>query len=114
MNGSVFAPSGKSFALAYADDSTDTSTVEGGATAILVTNTDAANVVVFNVGFTDGDTDAVVPISGGAQGKGTVIGPRSTVLLSIPQCAYTSTMYVSVAGVSGTGNVYVSTGSLQQ
>ena len=113
MSTPVFAPSGKSYALAYADDSTETSTVEGGATAILVYNNDAANVVVFNVGFTDGDTDAVVPISGVTNGKGTVVGPRSTVLLNIPQCAYTDTMYVSVAGVSGTGNVYFSTGAFQ-
>lgn len=112
MTSPVFAPSGKSFALAYSDDSTETSTVEGGATGILVFNADTANVVVFNVGFTDGDTDAIVPISGGTEGRGTVIGPNSTVLLNIPQCAYTSTMYVSVAGVSGTGNVYFSTGAL--
>ena len=111
MSNPVFAPSGKSFVLSYADDSTDTSTVEGGATGILVFNADTANVVVFNVGFTDGDTDAIVPQSG-VEGRGTVIGPNSTVLLNIPQCAYASTMYVSVAGVSGTGNVYFTTGAV--
>ena len=112
-NGSVFAPSGKSFALAYADDSTDTSTVEGGATAILVTNTDAANVVVVTFGFSsDGDTDAVIPVAG-TPGKGTIVGPRQQLTFSLPQAGYDPTMWVSVAGVSATGNVFVSTGSFQ-
>ena len=105
-----FAPSGSSTLLAYADDSTETSTLAGGAIKFLVVNPDTANVVVVSFGFTDGDTDAVVPTSG-SNGKGTVIGPASQVVLSVPQCAYAPQVYVSVAGVSGTGNVYLTPGA---
>jgi hypothetical protein len=105
-----FAPSGSSTVLAYADDSTETSTLAGGAIKFLVVNPDTANVVVVSFGFTDGDTDAVVPTSG-SNGKGTVIGPASQVVLSVPQCAYAPQVYVSVAGVSGTGNVYLTPGA---
>jgi hypothetical protein len=106
----TFAPSGKSYVLAYADDSTETSSLEGGATALLVFNSDTSNVVVVNVGFTDGDTDAVVPTDSTA-GKGTVVGPNSQIVLHIPQANYAAQMYVSVAGVSGTGNVFFSSGA---
>jgi hypothetical protein len=106
----TFAPSGKSYVLAYTDDSTETSSLEGGATALLVFNEDTANVVVVNVGFSDGDTDAVVPEVGSA-GKGTVVGPNSQIVLHIPQAASSAEMYVSVAGVSGTGNVFFSSGA---
>jgi len=105
-----FAPSGRSVVLTYADDSTETSTLAGGAVNWLVFNPDAANVVVVSFGFTDGDTDAVVPTSG-ANGKGTVVGPRQQVVLNVPQCAYAAQVYVSVAGVSGTGNVYLTPGA---
>lgn len=108
-----FAPSGKSMVLAYADDSTDASTETGAAQAVSVFNGDAANVVVVNFGFTsDGDTDAVVPTTAD-NGQGTVIGPRQQITMALPQAAYNSTMWVSVAGVSGTGNVYISKGSFQ-
>jgi hypothetical protein len=105
-----FAPSGASTVLAYADDSTDVSILAGGAVRFLVVNPDTANVVVINFGFTDGDVDAVVPTSG-SNGRGTVIGPASQVVLSVPQCAYAAQVYVSVAGVSGTGNVYLTPGA---
>ena len=105
-----FAPSGSSVVLTYSDDSTETSTLAGGAINWLVFNPDTAHVVVVSFGFTDGDTDAVVPTSG-ANGKGTVIGPASQVVLSVPQCAYAPQVYVSVAGVSGTGNVYLTPGA---
>jgi hypothetical protein len=107
----VFTPQGRSVVLAYADDSTETSTLAGGATGWLVFNPDVANVVVVNFGFTDGDTDAVVPTSG-ANGKGTVIGPGQQVVLNVPQCAYAAQVYVSVAGVSGTGNVFLTPGTV--
>jgi hypothetical protein len=106
----TFAPQGPSAVLTYANDSTETSVLAGGATNWLVFNPDAANVVVVSFGFTDGDTDAVVPTSG-ANGKGTVIGPGQQVVLNVPQCAYTAQVYVSVAGVSGTGNVYLTPGA---
>jgi hypothetical protein len=105
-----FTPSGASIALSYADDSTEVSTIEGGAVKFLVVNTDTANVVAVNFGFTDGDTDAVVPTEG-SNGKGTVIAPASQVILSVPQCAYAAQVYVSVAGVSDTGTVYLTPGA---
>jgi hypothetical protein len=108
----TFTPQGPSVVLTYADDSTETSVLAGGATNWLVFNPDAANVVVVSFGFTDGDTDAVVPTSG-ANGKGTVIGPGQQVTLTIPQAGYVTPMYISVAGVSATGNVYISVGSIQ-
>ena len=105
-----FAPSGSSVVLTYSDDSTETSVLAGGAVNWLVFNPDAANVVVVSFGFTDGDTDAVVPTSG-ANGKGTVIGPGQQVILNVPQCAYAAQVYVSVAGDSATGNVYLTPGA---
>ena len=105
-----FAPSGSSVVLTYSDDSTETSTLAGGSTNWLVFNPDTANVVVVSFGFTDGDTDAVVPTSG-ANGKGTVIGPGQQVILNVPQCAYSAQVYVSVAGDSATGNVYLTPGA---
>lgn len=105
-----FAPTGKSIAIAYSDDSTDASALEGGAVKFLVVNPDTANVVVVNFGFTDNDVDAVVPTSGD-NGLGTVIAPASQVILDVPQCAYAQQVYVSVAGVSGTGTVYLTPGA---
>ena len=112
MSTTVFTPVGTSFALAYADDSTDSSTTMPGATALLVVNSDAANVVVVNVSFDADDTNAVVPISGGVAGQGTVVGPNQQLVLNIPQATYNGTMYVAVAGVSGTGNVYITPGAI--
>jgi hypothetical protein len=106
----TFAPIGKSIAIAYSDDSTEASALEGGAVKFLVVNPDTANVVVVNFGFTDGDTDAVVPTALN-DGLGTVIGAASQVVLSVPQCAYAAQVYVSVAGVSGTGTVYLTPGA---
>lgn len=105
-----FAPSGNSIVLAYTDDSTEVSTLSGGAVKFLVVNPDTANVVVVNFGFTDGDVDAIVPTSG-ANGKGTVIAPASQIVLEVPQCAYVPQVYVSVAGDSPTGNVFLTPGA---
>ena len=113
MSSPVFAPNGVSYAIAYADDSTDSSIAVPAAQAVSVYNPDAANVVVINFCFDSSDTNAVVPISTGTAGQGTVVGPRQQVTLSIPQSGYVPTMYIAVAGVSGTGNVYVSAGSFQ-
>lgn len=105
-----FTPAGASIVLTYADDSTETSTEVAGAAQFLVVNPDTANVIVVNFGFTNGDTDAVVPTSG-ANGKGTVIAPASQVVLNVPQAAYASTVWISVAGNSATGNVYITPGA---
>ena len=107
---SQFTPSGPSIVLTYADDSTDSSTAVTGATAFMVLNPDTANVVVFNTGFTDGDVDAVVPTSG-QNGFGTVVGPRQQVVLQYPQSRTAQgPMFISVAGVTGTGSVYITPG----
>ena len=111
MSTPVFTPVGISGVLTYADDSTDTSTIENGATALLVLNADTANVVTLNVSFNPLDTNAVVPTDG-TNGQGTVIGPNQQIILHIPQAAYNNTMYVSVAGVSGTGNVFITPGAI--
>ena len=105
-----FTPSGKSIVLTYADDSTDASTSVIGATAFLVFNPDAANVVVFNAGYSNGDVDAVVPTSG-QNGFGTVVGPRQQVVLQYPQSRTSQgPMFISVAGVTSTGSVYITPG----
>ena len=106
----AFTPVGNSIVLTYADDSTDTSTAVKGASAFSVFNADAANVVVFNTGATNGDTDAVVPTSG-ANGKGIVIGPKQQVLVGCGFGQYhAGNVWISVAGVSGTGSVYITPG----
>ena len=108
----VFTPVGDSIVMTYTDDSTDTSSAFAGASAFYVYNADTANVVVVNTGFADGDVDAIVPTSG-ANGKGIVVGPNSAVVVGVPQSRYTSNpVYVSVAGVSGTGNVYLTPGTV--
>jgi hypothetical protein len=113
MSSPVFAPSGVSYAISYADDSTDASLSVPAAQAVSVFNSDAANVVVVNFGFaSDGDTDAVVPVAG-TPGQGTVIGPRQQITMSLPAAGYVPGMFISVAGVSGTGTVFISTGSFQ-
>ena len=113
MSSPVFAPKGVSYILPYADDSTDVSVEMPAAQAVSVYNPDAANVVVVTFGFSsDGDTDAVIPVAG-TPGKGTIVGPRQQLTFSLPQAGYDPTMWVSVAGVSATGNVFVSTGSFQ-
>lgn len=111
MSTPVFTPVGISGVLTYADDSTDTSTEINGATALMVLNADTANVAVVNVSFNPLDTNAVVPTVD-FNGIGTVVGPNQQVILSIPQAAYNGTMFVAVAGVSGTGNVYITPGAI--
>ena len=112
MSSATFTPVGNSIVLTYADDSTDTSTAIRGASAFSVYNADAANVVVFSVGTSNVTTDAVVPTSG-ANGKGLVIGPKQQVLVGCGFAQYAAgDVYVSVAGVSGTGNVYITPGAV--
>ena len=105
-----FTPSGNSVVLTYADDSTNVSSLEGGAVNWLVVNPDTANVVVVNFGFSDLNTDVVVPTNGD-NGQGIVIGAGQQVVLNVPQCAHVNTVWISVAGVSGTGNVYLTPGA---
>jgi len=111
-----FQPLGPSGVVAYSDDSTDSSQViEPGSTglpnALLCVNDDPANVVVVNTSFEALDTNAVVPNSG-FNGLGTVIAPLGTVLISLNTSYLQGNIYVSAAGVSGTGNVYITPGTV--
>jgi hypothetical protein len=109
-----FIPQGNSMVIAYADDSTDTSitfntNLYGMPNSLLAVNKDAANVVVVNYSFNALDTNASVPTSA-ANGIGVVIGPMSSVQLKIDSTYRTGNLYISAAGVTGTGNVYVTPG----
>ena len=109
-----FIPQGPSAIVAYADDSTDTSVTlntndYGMPNVLLVVNPDAANVVAVNYSFNALDTNASVPTSG-ANGIGTIIGPASTVMLKIDSTYRTGSIYVSAAGDSATGSVFVTPG----
>lgn len=111
-----FQPLGPSGVIAYADDSTDASeTIEPGSTglpnALFVVNGDAANVVVVNYSFDALDTNAVVPTSG-FNGTGTVVGPLGSALVRMPSTYVQGNIYVSAAGVSGTGSVYITPGTV--
>ena len=110
-----FIPQGKSMVIAYADDSTDTALAYdtgayGVPNTLLILNPDAANVVVVNYSFNTLDHNAVVPYAGAANGTGVVVGPRLQVQIAIDSRYQTGTLYISAAGISGTGNVYVTPG----
>jgi hypothetical protein len=110
-----FSPIGPSIVVPYADDSTDTSvTVNMGSAGcpnvLYCVNEDAANIVAVNISFDSNNTNASVPDSG-ANGIGCVIAPYGYAMIAIPQAANSSnTFYVSAAGHSPTGNVYVTPG----
>ena len=109
-----FVYQGNSAIIAYADDSTDTATEltpgsYGIPNSLLIFNPDVANVVTVNYGFDQYDHNSVVPTSG-FNGQGVVVGPNSTVQVRVPNQYQTTSLYVSVAGVSGTGNVFITPG----
>ena len=109
-----FIPQGPSAIVAWTDDSTDTSVTlntgqYGVPNCLLVVNPDTADVVAFSYSFDALDTNASVPTNG-ANGIGCVIGPASTVMLRIDSQYRTGNLYLSAAGDTGTGNVYVTPG----
>jgi hypothetical protein len=111
-----FIPQGPSVVIEYTDDSTDTSvtvaTTEFGMPNVLyVVNEDSANIVAVNYSFNSLDTNAKVPDSG-ANGIGAIIPPSGYALLAIDSTYRTGPIYISAAGHSGTGNVYVTPGAL--
>jgi hypothetical protein len=112
-----FSPIGSSVVVPYADDSTDTAvTVNMGSAGcpnvLYCVNTDVGNVVAVNVSFDADDTNAKVPTSGN-NGIGCVIAPYSSVMIAIPQAPNAATtFYISAAGDSPTGNVYITPGVL--
>jgi hypothetical protein len=113
----AFAIQGPSMILSYADDSTDIREIIpqdglGIPNALFIFNPDTANVIVVAAGLTEGDVDAVVPTSG-INGEGVVVGPNSSVLITIPQARNAAgSLFVAVAGVSATGNVYITPGAV--
>jgi hypothetical protein len=112
-----FTPIGPSAVIAYTDDSTDTSiTIETGGTGmpnvLYCVNEDSANIVAVNYSFDALDTNASVP-SSGANGIGAIIPPYGYAMIAIPTAPnQVGNLYVSAAGHSATGNVYVTPGVL--
>ena len=109
-----FIPQGNSAVIYYTDDSTDTSitltTGEYGVPNVLYcVNEDSANIVAVNYSFDSQNTNASVP-SSGANGIGAIIPPYGYALLAINSTYQTGNLYISAAGHSGTGNVYVTPG----
>ena len=109
-----FIPQGNSVVIAYADDSTDTAvTVEttefGMPNVLYCVNEDSANIVAVNYSFDSQDTNASVP-SSGANGIGAIIPPYGYAMLAIDSTYRTGPIYISAAGHSGAGNVYVTPG----
>ena len=62
-----------------------------------------------NYSFNALDTNASIPTSG-ANGVGTIIGPASSVMLRIDSTYRTGNIYVSAAGDTTTGSVFVTPG----
>lgn len=116
MSQGIFSPNGKTYIIAYADDSTDTSTEVTAASAVNIFNPDGANVVAVSFFFENEGygTNAVIPTAG-TPGEGVIVGPGQHLTVNLPQANYiaTNTMWVAVAGDSATGNVFISLGSLQ-
>ena len=112
-----FTPIGRSAVVDYTDDSTDTSITittgnNGMPDVLYCVNEDAANIVAVSISFDATNTNAIVPTSG-ADGLGAVIPPYGYAMLAIPNAAnLTGNIYVSAAGHSTTGSVYVTPGVL--
>lgn len=109
-----FVVQGNSAIISYADDSTDTATEltpgsYGIPNCLLIFNPDTANVVTVNYGFDQYDHNSVVPTSG-FNGQGVVVGPNSTVQVRVNNTYQTTSLWISVAGESATGNVYITPG----
>ena len=112
-----FTPIGPSAVVDYTDDSTDTSiTIQTGGTGmpnvLYCVNEDSANIVAVNYSFNSLDTNASVP-SSGANGVGVIIPPYGYALIAVAQAPNaTGNIYVSAAGHSPTGSVYITPGVL--
>jgi hypothetical protein len=112
-----FSPIGPSIIAGYADDSTDTAiTIVPGSTGLpnvlYCANPDTANVVAVATSFNVLDTNASIPTSG-ANGRGVIILPGGVAMIAVPGVPYVQgNLYVSVAGDSATGNVFITPGVL--
>ena len=76
---------------------------------VSIFNADSANVVLASVSY--GNVVANV-----TTGQGTVVAPFNTQQLQLPVngAPGNATVYVSVAGVSGSGNVWITTGNFDR
>lgn len=111
-----FTPTRATLDLGYADDSSSTRTQItltglGQPTDLLIFNPDTANIAVVGAGIDELEVDAIVPIGPGT-GAGLIVPPNTQIIYHIPQ-QYTSTLWIAVAGVSATGNVYITPGQAQ-
>lgn len=112
-----FIPQGPSVIITYADDSTDSSVILnlgalGMPDVLYVVNPDTANVVAVNYSFDPLDTNASIPTSG-ANGVGTVVAPYGYAMLAIDSHNRTGNIYLSAAGDSPTGSVFITPGVTQ-
>lgn len=111
----AFLPTLEPRVIDYTDDSSSADTEfavgSSGATVLYVVNADVANVAVVGASYSDMGHDAIIPI-GNAAGSGTVIPPATGMFLALPVTGTNpGTIFVSAAGVSGTGSVYVTPGT---
>jgi hypothetical protein len=109
-----FRVQGASAKIAYADDSTDTATELvhgsfGAPNSLYIFNPDAANVVAVSYGFNSLSHNAIVPNTG-FDGEGVVVGPGQSVQVLVDNKYQTASLWISVAGDSATGNVFVTPG----
>jgi hypothetical protein len=106
-----FAPTNVSGVVTVATDSSETQIELTGATAILVSNPDAAIAVTIAFSQAIDDVYAVFPTDTG-DGVGTVIAPGSNQILAIPQLGNGGMLYASFASLGGdTVDIYYSLGT---
>ena len=75
------------------------------ASVLNIVNPDTANVVIVSAGYSN-------VIANLTAGTGTVIAPSSTAQLAFNTVGTTGNIYISVAGASTSGNIYITPGSL--
>lgn len=111
-----FIPQGKSAKIAYTANTTTTKTTfattgVGMPNCLYIVNIDTANVVVVNYSFSSATLTTTVPTSG-QNGLGIVVGANQSVQIRLDSTYQAGPLYVGVAGISGSGNVYVTPGVL--
>jgi hypothetical protein len=111
-----FIPQGNSAKIAYSANTTTTSTTfafgsYGVPNCLYIVNPDTANVVTLNYSWTSNTFPTTVP-SSGTNGAGIVVGSGDSVQIRLDSTYKTGNLYVGVAGISGSGNVFVTPGVL--
>lgn len=100
----AFLSGGSTSTIAYTTSAG--STTFNSAQALLVYNPDTANVISIATSF-DSEPEANV-----TTGVGTIVGPNQTILLKTTTQYVTGNIFISVAGASASGNVYVTPGAV--